>query len=143
MTAPAARGRAVSGAISLPSRGAFHLSLTVLVHYRSQVSIQPWRVVPPDSGRLSRERTYSGIRHMARSPFAYGALTLFRRPFHTVLLDVCFVYHITRCESCKSLNPQPPGGNASPLTRARVWAHLRFRSPLLAQSRLISFPPPT
>ncbi len=25
----------VSGTISLPSRGAFHLSLTVLVHYRS------------------------------------------------------------------------------------------------------------
>jgi hypothetical protein len=27
--------RTVSGTISLPSRGAFHLSLTVLVHYRS------------------------------------------------------------------------------------------------------------
>src|SRR5687768_6765404 len=27
----------VSGTISLPSRGAFHLSLTVLVHYRSPV----------------------------------------------------------------------------------------------------------
>ena len=26
---------AVSGSISLPFRGAFHLSLTVLVHYRS------------------------------------------------------------------------------------------------------------
>ena len=33
--APTARGRAVSGAVSLPSRGAFHLSLTVLVRYRS------------------------------------------------------------------------------------------------------------
>src|ERR1039458_4889115 len=28
----------VSGTISLPSRGTFHLSLTVLVHYRSPVS---------------------------------------------------------------------------------------------------------
>src|SRR5690554_7344577 len=27
--------RTVSGTVSLPSRGAFHLSLTVLVHYRS------------------------------------------------------------------------------------------------------------
>ena len=35
-SAPAARGRAVSGAVSLPSRGAFHLSLAVLVRYRSQ-----------------------------------------------------------------------------------------------------------
>jgi hypothetical protein len=29
----------VSGSISLPSRGSFRLSLTVLVHYRSLVSI--------------------------------------------------------------------------------------------------------
>ena len=29
----------VSGSLSLPSRGAFHLSLTVLVHYRSPGSI--------------------------------------------------------------------------------------------------------
>ena len=34
--APTACGRTVSGTVSLPSRGAFHLSLTVLVHYRSQ-----------------------------------------------------------------------------------------------------------
>jgi hypothetical protein len=32
--APTAFRRRVSGSISLPSRGAFHLSLTVLVHYR-------------------------------------------------------------------------------------------------------------
>ena len=60
MGAPTARGRAVSGAVSLPSRGAFHLSLTVLVRYRSQESTQPWRVVPPDSRRVSRVRRYSG-----------------------------------------------------------------------------------
>src|SRR5262245_55569245 len=33
--APTACRLTVSGAISLPSRGTFHLSLTVLVHYRS------------------------------------------------------------------------------------------------------------
>ena len=58
--APTARGRAVSGAVSLPSRGAFHLSLTVLVRYRSWESAQPWRVVPPASDRVSRARPYSG-----------------------------------------------------------------------------------
>ena len=58
--APTAWGREVSGAVSLPSRGAFHLSLTVLVRYRSQESTQPWRVVPPDSRRVSRVRRYSG-----------------------------------------------------------------------------------
>ena len=58
--APAARGREVSGAVSLPSRGAFHLSLAVLVRYRSSESVQPWRVVPPASDRVSRARPYSG-----------------------------------------------------------------------------------
>ena len=58
--APTACRRTVSGTVSLPSRGAFHLSLTVLVRYRSQESIQPWRVVPPDSHRVSRARHYSG-----------------------------------------------------------------------------------
>ena len=58
--APTACGQAVSGAVSLPSRGAFHLSLAVLVRYRSQESIQGWRVDPPDSHRVSRARRYSG-----------------------------------------------------------------------------------
>ena len=58
--APTACGRTVSGTVSLPSRGAFHLSLTVLVRYRSQESVQPWRVVPPASNRVSRARPYSG-----------------------------------------------------------------------------------
>ena len=58
--APTARGRTVSGTVSLPSRGAFHLSLAVLVRYRSQESIQGWRVDPPDSHRVSRARRYSG-----------------------------------------------------------------------------------
>ena len=58
--APTPCGRTVSGTVSLPSRGAFHLSLTVLVRYRSQESIQAWRVVPPASDRVSRARPYSG-----------------------------------------------------------------------------------
>ena len=37
--APTACRHTVSGTISLPSRGAFHLSLTVLVRYRSLESI--------------------------------------------------------------------------------------------------------
>ena len=60
LAAPAACRRTVSGTVSLPSRGAFHLSLTVLVRYRSQESVQAWRVVPPASHRVSRVRRYSG-----------------------------------------------------------------------------------
>ena len=38
------------------------------------------------------------------------------------------------------LAPQPPRSNALSLARARVWALVRFRSPLLPESWLISFP---
>ena len=38
-SAPTACRRTVSGTISLPFRGTFHLSLAVLVHYRSMSSI--------------------------------------------------------------------------------------------------------
>src|SRR5918995_1770650 len=43
-TAPTACKRMVSGALSLPLRGTFHLSLTVLVHYRSPLvfSLAGW-----------------------------------------------------------------------------------------------------
>ncbi len=57
--APTACRRPVSGLFHSPHRGAFHLSLTVLVHYRSLGSIQAWRVVPPRSDRVSRAPPYS------------------------------------------------------------------------------------
>ena len=88
--APTACGQAVSGAVSLPSRGAFHLSLTVLVHYRSQESVQAWRVVPPASHRVSRVRRYSGTVRRA-SRFAYGALTPSGPASHPVPLARRFV----------------------------------------------------
>ena len=50
-----------------PVRGAFHLSLTVLVRYRSLSSIQPCRMVPADSHGISPVPRYSG------SPLAQNA----------------------------------------------------------------------
>ena len=50
----------VSGTISLPSRGTFHLSLTVLVRYRSPGSIQAYQVVLADSRQITGVRRYSG-----------------------------------------------------------------------------------
>lgn len=75
--------RTVSGTISLPSRGTFHLSLTVLFRYRSPGSIQAYRVVPADSQQISRARCYSGIIHESRCVFTYGILTLYDRPSQT------------------------------------------------------------
>src|SRR5204862_4421043 len=44
----------VSGSISLPSRGSFHPSLTVLVRYRSPDCTEPYEVVLADSHGLSQ-----------------------------------------------------------------------------------------
>ena len=66
LRAPTACRRSVSGLFHSPHRGAFHLSLTVLVHYRSLGSIQAWRVVPPRSDRVSRAPPYSRIHRYLR-----------------------------------------------------------------------------
>ena len=62
-----------------PVRGAFHLSLTVLVRYRSLRSIQPYQMVLVDSDRISRVPPYSGycqdyISYMYRTITLYGWL---------------------------------------------------------------------
>src|SRR5439155_22859318 len=49
----------VSGSFNSPRRGSFHLSLTVLVHYRSTESIWPWAMVVADSRRVPRVPRYS------------------------------------------------------------------------------------
>src|SRR5918998_404737 len=60
ISAPTDCRRTVSGTISLPSRGTFHHSLTVLVRYRSPGSIQAYQVVLADSRHIPRVRRYSG-----------------------------------------------------------------------------------
>ena len=107
MGAPTACRRTVSGTVSLPSRGAFHLSLTVLVRYRSLESVQPWRVVPPASDRVSRARPYSGTASCGGLGAAYGALTLSRRPSHAVPLPSPFV-------TASGVYSPPAGGPATP-----------------------------
>ena len=115
----------VSGSLSLPSRGSFHRSFTVLVLYRSSGSILAWRVVPPSSVWIPRVRTYSGSR-----PILSASLTGFSpsmiglpMPFCSPVVSLC--------------GPYPGHVSVSGL------AFLRFRSPLLTQSRLITFPAPT
>ena len=44
-------------------QGSFHLSLTVLVHYRSLRSIQPYQMVLADSDRISHVPPYSGYHY--------------------------------------------------------------------------------
>jgi len=77
LQASTACGCGGSGSLSSPSRGAFHPSLTVLVHYRWPGVLQPWRVVPPASHRIPRVPWYSGsLSRMPSVRSAYGTLTL-------------------------------------------------------------------
>ena len=94
----------VSGTLSLPSRGTFHLSLTVLVRYRSPGSIQAYRVVPADSQHIPRARCYSGIMTTTRVMFSRTGLspTTAAHPRNVPLTP-----HTGRQRSGRTPTPQP------------------------------------
>ena len=123
---PTACKRMVSGSFHSPSWGSFHLSLTVLVRYRSLKSIQPQRMVPLDSDRVSPAPPYSGscqsnfFTCTGLSPSLVGlSRTL---PLHRLV-------HIAVL--------QPP------VEKTTGFGLFRVRSPLLAESLLFSLPPGT
>ena len=126
----------VSETLSLPSRGAFHLSLTVLVRYRSDRNIQAYPTVGADSHGIPRVPRYLGTRTGRQRAFGYGAITLYGREFNPVRLTRRFITAAgpvgARTPSPTTPMPQPPTG----LTRHRFGHH-----PLsLATTHGISFP---
>ena len=111
--APTACRHTVSGTVSLPSRGAFHLSLTVLVRYRSArvFSLGKWSPRIPTGFLVSRGTQDPGG---SRTNFAYGALTPSGGPFQVLRLSVPAL----PCR--RSCNPAPTSGNGlgcSPFAR--------------------------
>ena len=67
----------VSGSISLPSRGSFHLSIAVLVHYRSYIIFSlGWWSSRIQTGFLVPRPTRKNI-YKVRVVFAYTAFTSF------------------------------------------------------------------
>ena len=74
-----------------PVRGSFHLSLTVLVHYRSLRSIQPYQMVLADSHRASPTPRYSGY-HYPIISYVYAAIMLYSQVSQPVQLQ--FNIHI-------------------------------------------------
>jgi hypothetical protein len=84
--------------------------------------MQPWRVVPPASHKISRVPWYSGSPATARTG-GYGSLTRSAGPFQ-VTSPVAWVV------SCRAHNPQRNAG----------FGLCRVRSPLLTASQLISLP---
>jgi hypothetical protein len=73
--------------------------------------------------------------------FAYGTIALCGARFHALRLSNCLVTPAGRRTSRTDVL-QPPAGNACALAPTR-FGLIPFRSPLLGESRLISFPPGT
>jgi hypothetical protein len=113
----------VSGSLSSPSRGAFHLSLTVLVHYRSLkvLSLGGWSPQLPTRFHVSR-----GTQDPCppRLIVLDGTLTLSGHAFQRVGVIVLGVWLVLQPQRC----------DCSP----RWFGLFPVRSPLLRESRLIS-----
>ena len=72
-------------------------------------------MVLPVSRRVSRVPRYSGTETRSQSPFAYGAFTLYRRPFQIVRLGDWFL-------TPRPLREETKSGPATPLKqRSRAW----------------------
>ena len=120
----------VSGSLSLPSRGPFHLSLTVLCAIGScrVFSLGGWSPLLP-TGFLVSRRTQAP-RPSSPQCFAYETFTLFGGPSQIPSATLRFF-------DCTGL--APPGPYNPGLRRDR-FGLLPLRSPLLRESRLISSP---
>ena len=123
LKAPTVCKRMVSDTISLPSRGTFHLSLTVLVRYRSHGNIQAYPTVWTDSRGIPRVPRYLGERIDGPGAAGYGAITLYGREFNPVRLTPSFITIAAPVGGRTTLpttpRTQPPTG----ITRTRFSHH--------------------
>ena len=105
---------AVSGSFNSPHRGAFHLSLTVLVHYRSPrvFSLGRWTSLLP-TGLACPAVLKVSVRRS--DTFAYEGLTPSARAFQPVRLAIDFVTPSSRCVRPRRAC-QPPPCNACRLS---------------------------
>ena len=112
-----------------PHRGAFHLSLTVLVHYRSHEESLALEGGPPS---FTPDSSCSGVtqelHYAGPSSSRYRALTVSGAPFQGTSAD--FVHPASV-------------GPTTPLPQGPRFGLGPVRSPLLGASRLISLPPGT
>ena len=84
-----------------PVRGSFHLSLTVLVHYRSLSSIQPYQMVLVDSHKASPTSRYSGYQPNAFL-YVYGTITLYRATSQQLQLHICIIMSVLQPRCCRN-----------------------------------------
>ncbi len=122
-----------------PHRGTFHLSLTVLVHYRSSGSIQPCEMVLTNSRRVSRVPRYLGFRPEKFVSFHLQDFHLLRYDFPDVSI-IKRVFYFPTCPETDPVESHDPEYTTLPgLTYIR-FGLIPVRSPLLRKSLLFSLP---
>ncbi len=109
---PAACKCTGSGTFNSACCGAFHLSVALLVHYRTSGSIQPWGVGPPASHGVSRAPCYSG------KPMVTEILPIRLRGYHPLWPGFP--------AGSASANFVTPLGSRNPVPEGTVWAMSAF-----------------
>jgi hypothetical protein len=99
-------------------------------------------MVLPVSRRVPRVPRYLGTGRGSLSRFAYGACTLYRRPFQIVRLRDRFLTPRRHCRDATS-GPATPSIQCRQACTYREFGLFPVRSPLLGESRLLSVPPGT
>ena len=128
----------VSGTISLPSRGTFHHSLTVL----STIGHTEYLGLPGGPGRFTADSTspllLGDMHHTTTHAFTYGTHHPLRRTIPDASTDTR-----TSClqvAACTRTHPTTPHTQPLPgITRTR-FSLIRYRSPLHTESQLFSSP---
>ena len=102
-------------------------------------------MVPVDSRGISRVPRYSGTRVRVQSTFTYVVITLFDRLFQAVRLAAGLVTLWFRTDARPTTPSFPLKSQISHLKSQwkAGFGLFRFRSPLLAESLLLSLPPGT
>ena len=96
-------------------------------------------MVPPDSHGISRAPCYLGVAQASRTDFSYGGLTLYGRPF-AYRSTTPLVSHSSTARQHDQAGPTTPTTQPLPGITRDWFSLIRFRSPLLSESRLFSLP---
>ena len=115
----------VSGSVSSPSRGSFHLSVALL---SSLSVVREYLALRDGPRRFSRDSTWPDLLRyppVGHAAFAYGTVTLCGLPF--------------QCSSASRWLSHVEGPT-TPQGKSPRFGLFPFRSPLLGKSRFLSFP---
>ena len=113
----------VSGPFNSPNRGSFHRSLTLLyaIGRRVVLSLGGWS---PQLHTEFHELRATLVHQHTDLTFTYRTITFYGRTFQNVQLVITVLMSVP----------------ATPESKLSGLGYIRFRSPLLTESRLISFP---